>query len=63
MLFNIYVSDMPGTTSTKFASYADELALAIQSIDFDTLNSTLTEDMKKMDHGGLLLLAPSSQPY
>ena len=40
---------MPGTTSTKFAYYADDLALAIQSTDFDKLNSTLTDDMKKME--------------
>ena len=48
MLFNIYVSDMPRTTSRKFA-YADDLALATQSTDFDKLNSTLTEDLKKME--------------
>ena len=40
---------MPGTTSTKCAYYADDLALAIQSADFDKLNSTLTDDMKKME--------------
>ena len=48
MLFNIYVSDMPETTSRKFA-YADDLALATQSTDFNVLSRTLTEDMKKME--------------
>ena len=43
-LFNIYVSDFPLTTSTKFA-YADDFALVHIAGDWRTLEKTLSQDM------------------
>ena len=44
LLFNIYVSDLPPTTSSKFA-YADDLALVDIAGDRQTLEKTLSQDM------------------
>ena len=44
ILFNIYVSDLPPTTSSKLA-YADDLALAHIAGDWRTLEKTLCQDM------------------
>ena len=44
LLFNIYVSDLPPTTSSKFA-YADDLALAHIAGDWRTLEKTLSQGM------------------
>ena len=43
-LFNIYVSDLPPTTSSKFA-YADDLALVNIAGDWRTLQKTLSQNM------------------
>ena len=48
LLFNFYVSDLPPTTSSKFA-YADDLALVHTAGDWRTLEETLaSEDMKTL---------------
>ena len=44
LLFNIYVSDLPPTTSSKFA-YADDLALVHMAGDWRTLEKTFSQDM------------------
>ena len=44
LLFNIYVSDLPPTTSSKFA-YADNLALVHIAGDWRTLEKTFSQDM------------------
>ena len=44
LLFNIYVSDLPPTTSSKF-TYADDLALVHIAGDWRTLEKTLSQDM------------------
>ena len=44
LLFNIYVSDLPPTTSSKFA-HADALALLLIAEDWRTLEKTLSQDM------------------
>ena len=44
LLFNIYASNLPPTTSTKF-SYADDLALVHIAGDWRTLKKTLSQDM------------------
>ena len=44
LLFNIYVSDLPPTTSSKFA-YADDPALVHIAGDWRTLEKTLSQDM------------------
>ena len=44
LLFNIYVGDLPPTTSSKFA-YADDLALVHIAGDWRTLEKTLSQDM------------------
>ena len=44
LLFNIYVSGSPPTTSSKF-SYADDLALVHIAGDWRTLEKTLSQDM------------------
>ena len=44
LLFNIYVSDLPPTTSSKFA-YADDLALVHIAGDWRTLEKTLSQGM------------------
>ena len=44
LLFYIYVSDLPPTTSSKFA-YADDLALVHIAGDWRTLEKTLSQDM------------------
>ena len=44
LLFNIYVSDLPPTTSTKCA-YAVDLALVHIAGDWRTLENTVSQDM------------------
>lgn len=44
LLFNLYVSDLPDTTSRKFG-YADDLSLATQSHDMSITEDTLTADL------------------
>ena len=44
LLFNICVSDLPPTTSSKFP-YADDLALVLIAGDWRTLQKTLSQDM------------------
>ena len=44
LLFNIYVSDLPPTTSRKIA-YADDLALVHIAGDWRTLKKTLSQDV------------------
>ena len=48
LLFNIYVSDSPPTTSSKFA-YADDLALVHIAGDRRTLRKTLSQDMATLE--------------
>ena len=45
LLFNIYTYDLPTTISKKFA-YADDLAILHSAGDWQTLERTLTQDMK-----------------
>ena len=45
LLFNIYVSDMPNTTTRKFAC-ADDIALATQGTSMNVLSNSLTADLK-----------------
>lgn len=46
-LFNIYISDMPDTTSMKLG-YADDWALTHQSVSWEELERTLSEDLSAM---------------
>ncbi len=46
--FNIYISDMPETMSRKFP-FADDLALATQTVDLKDAEEILTNDMATMD--------------
>ena len=46
-LFNIYLSDMPTTTSLKFG-YADDWALTCQAPDISSIERTLTSDLTAM---------------
>ncbi|KAL3281617.1 hypothetical protein HHI36_004823 [Cryptolaemus montrouzieri] len=41
LLFNLYMSDIPETSSTKFI-YADDIALVFRHYDFETIEHTLT---------------------
>ena len=43
-LFNIYLSDLPSTSSSKYA-YADDLALLYSNRNWTTVEKTLTTDM------------------
>ena len=43
-LFNIYLSDLPSTSSSKYA-YADDLALLYSNRNWTTVENTLTTDM------------------
>ena len=43
-LFNIYINDLPETSSRKFI-YADDICCATQASKFDILEETLTKDM------------------
>lgn len=45
LLFNVYIADIPRTTSRQFA-YADDLAITTQHCDMNVLSETLTEDME-----------------
>src|SRR6195952_2869994 len=47
LLFNVYTSDLPETTSRKFI-YADDLALTFQHSSFDQLETTLNRDIQIM---------------
>jgi hypothetical protein len=47
LLFNLYTSDLPQTSSRKFI-YADDLALTFQHNNFDTIENTLSNDLKIM---------------
>ena len=47
LLFNIYTYDLPTTISKKFA-YADDLAILHFTRDRQTLEGTLTQDMKTL---------------
>ncbi|XP_030754581.1 uncharacterized protein LOC115881295 [Sitophilus oryzae] len=44
VLFNLYISDIPHTTSTKFG-HADDLALAIRSKTIEEANGLLSENL------------------
>ena len=46
-LFNIYIGDLPETTSQKLG-YADDWALASQSSSFDTIERTLSDDITQL---------------
>lgn len=45
ILFNLYTSDLPPTTSGKFI-YADDITLATQHNKFDVTEEILTNDLK-----------------
>jgi len=47
LLFNLYISDLPGTISRKFI-YADDMAIAYQHKSFDQIEIALSEDLKIM---------------
>lgn len=47
LLFNIYTSDIPQTSSRQFA-YADDLALAFQAKSFEEGEAALTTDLKSI---------------
>jgi len=44
LLFNLYIKNLPATTARQF-TYADELALACQSKEFEDLENILSEDL------------------
>ena len=44
MLFNIYISDLPETTSRKYG-YADDLALVLRHPSWKTMEEGLNKDM------------------
>lgn len=44
LLFNLYIADMPYTTSRKFG-YADDWVLATQHKNFEVMETTLTSDL------------------
>ncbi|KAJ8369623.1 hypothetical protein SKAU_G00096510 [Synaphobranchus kaupii] len=46
-LFNLYTNDLPHTKSRKFI-YADDICLATQAPDFESLEQVLTEDIEKV---------------
>lgn len=46
--FNLYINDLPETMSRKFP-FADDLALAMQTVDLIDAETILTNDMKTMD--------------
>ena len=48
LLFNIYTSDLPQTTSSKYI-YADDIALMISSKSIAELNKTLSTDLTSLD--------------
>lgn len=48
LLFNVYMSDLPETSSKTFI-YADDIALTFQSDDFGSSERRLKEDLKRMD--------------
>lgn len=47
LLFKLYLSDLPETTTRKFY-YADDIALAAQRNQFETYEKTLNNDFDKM---------------
>ena len=47
MLFNIYINDLPQTSSWKLG-YADDWAIVSQAASFEGLEATLTQDMNKL---------------
>ena len=47
LLFNLYIADLPQTTSRKFG-YADDLAIAVQHKNFTTAEDILTEDLSTL---------------
>lgn len=48
LLFNLYIYDLPATSSRKFI-YADDICLVTQSSSFTTAESTVTADMEILD--------------
>lgn len=48
LLFNLYISDMPATTSRKFG-YADDSAIATQSKSFHECEETLNKDLPLLE--------------
>ena len=58
-LFNIYINDLPETTSRKFI-YADDICCATQAKTFKELERTLTSDMSVLsDYCAKWRLTPS----
>ena len=58
-LFNLYINDMPETTSHKFI-YADDICCAAQAKTFTELETTLSSDMRKLtEYFKLWRLVPS----
>jgi len=58
-LFNIYINDLPETTSRKFI-YADDICCATQAKTFKELEHTLTSDMSDLsDYSAKWRLTPS----
>lgn len=49
LLFNLYISDVPPTTSRKL-SYADNNALAAQSEKFSECEVTLNKDLVTLEN-------------
>ena len=47
LLFNIYISDLPGTIAKKFA-YADDLAILHSASNWQTLEESLNQDMSTL---------------
>lgn len=45
LLFNLYLCDIPDTSSEKFI-YADDIALAFRHSDFEVIENTLTQDLE-----------------
>ncbi|VVC36775.1 Reverse transcriptase domain [Cinara cedri] len=45
-LFNLYISDLPATTSRQF-TYADDIAISTQHEQFENNEATLNQDLEK----------------
>jgi len=46
-LFNLYINDLPATSSRKFI-YADDICCAVQDITFAEIECTLSADLARM---------------
>ena len=50
MLFNIYISDLPETTSRKYG-YVDDLAILLRRLSWKEMEEGLNKDMTSFGNG------------